>query len=139
MQVFNAPIGEVGFIAEILKDKAHDVCRVIYDSTTDLQDEHPLEPWTMLQYSLHHKVTYWLRTSAPDETKYMAEMVEGALLEAAERAIRIDFGSEEMARRRLHIPARLKGGGIKKHLGLTATNVRGIHSRHSTKMHRSTR
>jgi hypothetical protein len=43
----------------------------------------------------------------------MAKAVEGALLEATERAKRIDFGSEEMTRLRLHIPARLTGGGIK--------------------------
>jgi hypothetical protein len=43
----------------------------------------------------------------------MMEMVEGALRETSEQATGIDFGSEDLARMRLHIPARLKGGGIR--------------------------
>ena len=50
----------------------------------------------------------------------MAEMVEGALLEATEQATRIDFGAEELAMQRLGIHARLKGGGLRKPTELRA-------------------
>ncbi len=41
-------------------------------------------------------------------------MVEGALLEVAERRIMgVDFVAKEMARRRLHIPTTLKEVGIR--------------------------
>ncbi len=43
----------------------------------------------------------------------MAEIVEGALMEAAERAKGVDFGADELAYKRLGILTRLKGGGIR--------------------------
>jgi hypothetical protein len=113
IHVFNAPIGEPEFVAEVLKDKAHEVCGVIHNYSADLQDGHPQEMWTMLQYSLQHRVTYWLQTSTPEGIKEMAELVQGALLEAAKRTTWVGFGSEALARQRLYIPARLKGGGIR--------------------------
>jgi hypothetical protein len=43
----------------------------------------------------------------------MVELVRGALLEVAEWTTGVDFGSKDLSRQRLHIPARLKGGGIR--------------------------
>jgi hypothetical protein len=44
----------------------------------------------------------------------MTKLVHGALLEAAKMTTTwVDFGSEDLARQRLHIPARLKGGWIR--------------------------
>ena len=59
-------------------------------------------------------ITYWLRTCTPTETKEMAKMVEGALLEVAEQTTEIDFGTEELARERPSIPTMLKGRGLRK-------------------------
>jgi hypothetical protein len=56
IQVFNAPICEPEYIAEVPKDKAHEVCRVIKTYTKDLHVVHPQKLWTMLQYSLQHIV-----------------------------------------------------------------------------------
>ncbi len=83
IEVFSSPIGDETFTKKIMKIKAHQVCDVVKDYIVDLQEEHPQELWTMLQYSLHHKVTYWLRTCTPEETKEMAEMVDGDGLEAS--------------------------------------------------------
>ena len=51
----------------------------------------------------------------------MVEIVDGAILEAAEMATRIDFGAEELAKQRLNIPARRKGGGLRNPADLRAT------------------
>ncbi len=52
VHVFNALIGKPKFIAEVLNNKAHGVCRAIKDYTSNLQDEQPQEMRTMLQYSV---------------------------------------------------------------------------------------
>ncbi len=49
----------------------------------------------MLQYSMQHKVTYWLRTCTLDGTREMAEILDGVILEAAEAATGVDFVSEK--------------------------------------------
>jgi hypothetical protein len=113
VHVFNAPIGDPEFVTEVIKDKAHKVCRVINDYATDLEEDHPQEMRTMLHYSLQHKITYWVRISTPEESEEMAEMVEGRLLKAAERATGVNLGTDKLAHRRLGIQARLKGGELK--------------------------
>ena len=73
----------------------------------------------MLQFSLQHRVTYWLRTCTPEETEEMATHVDCFIMEAVQTATGVDFDTEETARNRLHLTARMKGGGIK-----SATNTR---------------
>ena len=55
-----------------------------------------------------------MRTCNPTETEEMAYLVDACVLEAVEAATSIDFDQEEMAEERLRLPARMKGGGIKK-------------------------
>ncbi len=68
----------------------------------------------MLQFSMQHRITYWLRTCTPEETEQMAEYVDSCMMEAVQAATGVDFDNEETARVRLRIPARMKGGGIKR-------------------------
>ena len=85
----------------------------------DLGDEYPQELWTMLQFSLQHRVTYWLWTCTPEETEEMAETVDLCIMEAARAATGVSFETEKMAKKRLRLPACMKGGGVKR-----ATNKR---------------
>ena len=80
----------------------------------DLGDEYPQELWTMSQFSLQHRVTYWLRTCTPEETKEMARTVDNCIMEAVQVATSVKFETEELAKARLRLPARMKGGGIKR-------------------------
>jgi hypothetical protein len=72
----------------------------------------------MLQYFLHHNVTYWLRTCTPAEMEEMASLVNARISEAMEAATCIDFEDKEMAEERLRLPTRMKGEGIKKQMDL---------------------
>ena len=67
----------------------------------------------MLQFSLQHRITYWLRTCTPEETEEMAEHVDKCIMEAAEAATWVEFGMDIAATERLRLPARMKGAGIK--------------------------
>jgi len=66
----------------------------------------------MVQFSLQHRNTYWLRTCTPEETEQMAYYVDCCIMEAVHAATGVDFDNEDAARERLRIPARMKGGGI---------------------------
>jgi len=68
----------------------------------------------MLQFSLQHRVTYWLRTCTPEEIEEMAETMDLCILEAIQAATGVCFDTEKMARERLRLPARMKGGGVKR-------------------------
>jgi len=68
----------------------------------------------MMQFSLQHRITYWLRTCTPEETEQMVEYVDNCIMEAVHAATGVDFDSEDAGRERLRIPARMKGGGIKR-------------------------
>ncbi len=51
----------------------------------------------MLQFSLKHKITYWMRTCTPKETEEMAEHVDKCILEAVESATGVDFDMDRAA------------------------------------------
>ena len=63
----------------------------------------------MLQFSLQHRVTYWLRTCTPEETAEMVGHVDYCIMKADHAAIGVDFNTEVMAKERLRLPARMKG------------------------------
>jgi hypothetical protein len=112
--IFNVPVGEERYVEAVLRDKAQQVGQVTRQYVEDLEEEYPQELWTMLQFSLQHRITYWLRTCTPEETRQMAEHVDYCIMEAVQAATGVDFDGEEAARERLRIPARMKGGGIRR-------------------------
>ena len=80
----------------------------------DLGDDYPQELWAMLQFSLQYRVTYWLRTCTPEETEDMAAHVDCCIMEAVQADTGVDFDKDVMAKERHRLPARMKGGGIKR-------------------------
>ncbi len=66
IQIFNVPLRDERYVKARLREKAMQVQRTTEAYTDDLGDEYPQELWTMLQYSLQHKITYWLRTCTPE-------------------------------------------------------------------------
>ena len=68
LTIFNVPVGEEKFVEVKLREKAQQVERTTVAYVRDLGDEYPQELWTMLQFSLQHRITYWLRTCTPSET-----------------------------------------------------------------------
>jgi len=111
--VFNVPVGEPEYVEAVLRNKAQEVASVARYYIADLEEEYPQELWTLLQYSLQHKITYWLRTCTPEETEEMAGRVDAAILEVCHAATAIRLNDEPVAKNRLRLPARLKGGGIR--------------------------
>ncbi len=109
--IFNVPLGEEGYVRAKLAEKARQVQVTTEAYVQDLGDEYPQELWAMLQFSLQHRVTYWLRTCTPEETEDMAAHVDCCIMEAVQAATGVDFDTDVMAKERLRLPARMKGGG----------------------------
>ena len=79
----------------------------------DLKGKCPQKLWTMLQFSMQHKITYWLRTCTPEETEEIAEHADKCIMEAVEVATGVEFDMDRTTTERLRLPARMKGGEIK--------------------------
>jgi hypothetical protein len=114
LTIFNVPVGEERYVVVKLREKATHVEDTTKFDVRDLGDEYPQELWTMLQFSLQHRITYWLRTCTPEETAEMAGRVDCCIMEAVHAATGVKFDTEVMAKERLRLPARMKGGGIKR-------------------------
>jgi hypothetical protein len=69
-------MGEEKFVEVKLKEKAVRVEKTTETYVRDLGDDYPQELWTMLQFSLQHRITFWLRTCTPTETTEMARHVD---------------------------------------------------------------
>ena len=114
IQIFNVPVGDEEYVAAVLKEMAKKVKSTTRRYVEDLEEKYPQKVWTMLQFSLQHRVTYWLRTCTPEETEEMAAHVDCCIMEAVQAATGVDFDTEEVARERLRLPTRMKGRGIKR-------------------------
>ena len=114
LTIFNVPVGEERFAERKLRDEAMKVKKTTEAYVTDLGDEYPQDMWTMLQFSLQHRITYWMRTYTPEETIEMAGHVDCCIMEVVQAATGVDFDTKVMAKERLRLLARMKGGGIKR-------------------------
>ena len=114
IKVFNVPLGEPKFVEAVLAEKAMQVDELSAMYVESLADEYPQELWSMIYYSLQHKITYWLRNMTPDETAQLAEAVDASVLRAVQAATAAEFLGDNVAQTRLQLPARCKGGGVKK-------------------------
>ena len=63
--IFNVPVGEERYGEAVLRQKAREVEQATRQYVEDLEEKYPQELWTMLQFSLQHMITYWLRTCTP--------------------------------------------------------------------------
>jgi hypothetical protein len=108
-----------------LRDKAEEVAKVTMQYIQDLEEEHPQELWTMLQYSLQHIVTYLLRTYTPEETEEIAKLVDATILEAVHASAGIRFDAEKVAKEKLRLPARWKDGWVKSMVDMRNQTFQG--------------
>ena len=74
--IFNVPVGEEEYAMHVLRDKAEKVKKITKDYTRNLEEKNPHEMWTMLQFFLQHRITYWPRICTPEEIGEMAELVD---------------------------------------------------------------
>ena len=91
IQIFNVPVGEEEYVGAVLREKARKVESTTRRYIDDLEEKYLHELWTMLQFSLHHRITYWLRKCTLEETEEMAAHVDCCIMEAVQTATGVDF------------------------------------------------
>ena len=118
------PIGEDDFEMEWMARRGASVAGYI-NSTTEQLRHLPGHLWTILFYCLQPRLDYWLRLLPVDVTRRAAQAVDAALLSTVEAAGRPGMLTEEdgtqkegVILRRLRLPARRSGGGIRSRLEL---------------------
>ncbi len=122
--VGGVPVGEDDFEMEWMARRGATVAGYI-TSTREQLRHLPGHLWAILFYCLQSRLDYWLRLLPTDITRGAAQAVDAALLSTAEAAGRPGMFTEEdgtqaegVMLRRLRLPARRRGGGIRSRLEL---------------------
>ena len=110
--VGGVPIGEPAFVAEHMRREADEIVSYIQKTVTQLHDS-PHALWAALYYSAQHKFDYWLRHMPPAEVGDAAARIDAAMIQAVEAVSYVGMCGDGYARRRVHLPARMRGCGIR--------------------------
>ena len=125
----NIPVGTDEYVQTYLAEKAHVVVSNVNKISFELTDNSN-EAWCLLYYSSAHQWDYWATHAYPRDSLGPSAIVDAALLGAAERATGVGLSNNQDAiaavwRRRLRLPARLRGGGIRAHVETAAASFVG--------------
>ena len=111
--VGGVPMGTPAFVAEHMRREASDIVSYIQTTVTQLQHS-PHALWAALYYSCSHKFDYWLRHMPPVEVADAAAQIDAAMLVAVDTIGYAGMMVDDIARRRLRLPARMRGCGIRQ-------------------------
>ena len=118
LNVCNIPLGSDGYVRQFLDVKRDAVLSQIQTISEGLQ-AYANEAWCALFYSSAHQWDYWMSHVLPRDSRAHSLAIDDALIEAAKGATGVDVGGDDTTRRRLRLPARLKGAGVRSHVETT--------------------
>ena len=110
--VGGVPIGSNVFVRIKLHEKATEIVEYI-DATVERLSEHPHALWAALYYCCQSRFDYWLRHVAPYFTTGPAGLIDDALMRAVTVLTYQGCADDPLTRRRLRLPARLRGCGLR--------------------------
>ena len=125
----NIPVGNEAYVQTFLAEKASVVASSVKKIAFELHD-YANEAWCLLYYSSSHQFDYWVTHAYPRDSLGPAAVVDAALLDAAKDATGVGFddgrsGVSEVWLRRLRLPARRRGGGVRAHVDTAAASFVG--------------
>ena len=112
INVCNVPLGSQGYVTSFLTSKAEVVASNIRRISKELAN-YANEAWCLLFYSSAAQWQYWIAHAYPCDTRGPSTIVDEALIQAATAATGVDFAGSEISRKRLRLPARLRGAGLR--------------------------
>jgi len=112
IMVGGVPIGEPAFVTEVMRARVAGDVSYIETTVTQLRDQ-PHAAWAALFYSCAPRFDHWLRHMPPHETVQHAAVFDHAMLQAAEQLGYVGMLHDAFTRRRFHLPARMRGCGIR--------------------------
>ena len=125
IEVGGTPVGDAGYVEAYLEDKATAVLSKIATVSTKLRDRHLQSLYCVTYYSLATSFHYWLQHCYPHETRDAARRVDTALLQTVALCISDGAVQDPLTLRRLRMPARMYGGGIREQADLAPAAFAG--------------
>ena len=111
--VSGVPLGEVRFVEAHLAGVVDDTMSKINQITTTLRDRHSQALWSLAYHCMQSKFHYWLQHCHPDAVQAAAERFDAGLLDVVRLCVGDGVATDELVLRRLRLPARMYGGGLR--------------------------
>ena len=96
-----------------MEGKSSEVLSKINTVTSKLRHRHSQSLYTALYYSLANLFHYWLQHCYPAEVLAASQRIDQALLHTASLCVHGQLLSDPFCTRRLRLPARMYGGGVR--------------------------
>ena len=107
IQVGGIPLGDPGYMAYAMGEKATEIESYINNTVNQLRSE-PHHLWTCLYYGVKSKIDYWLQHVTPAESGPYARRVDAAMQRAIETVARRPGAMQnDFIRRRMEQPVRV--------------------------------
>ena len=110
--VGGVPVGTYGFIQDTMEEKTDETVAVL-ESTSGWLDNDPQALWAVLRHCGASRLDYWLGHLAPAHTEEFAMQIDDALVRAFGNITYEGALDDNISRRRYHLPARLRGCGMR--------------------------
>ena len=119
IDVFGVPLGDPGYVAAAMRKRGEEVDGIhrLYVTKLHLR---PALLWCMLQHSLQHRPMFFLRNMPPRQVDVYCRTVDAAMHRSAEAALALALPRDSLAGRRLYLPARERGGGLRSAASIAA-------------------
>lgn len=114
LDVAGVPVGDDIYVAATLDCRAEESVSKIQTITSQLRDHHLQSLHAVIVYCLAPAFHYWIQHCDPRLTAAAAQRVDQALATAATICYGPGVASDPFAARRLRLPARKYGGGLRR-------------------------
>ena len=111
--VCGVPLGEADFISHHLDCKVEEAMSTITTISTKLRDRHLQALWSVTYHCIQTKFQYWAQHCPPTVVQNAAAKFDAAILEVAATCIGNNIRQDPLTLRRLRLPARMYGGGLR--------------------------
>ena len=113
IEIGGTPLGDEHYVQAYLDGKAADLLSKFNTVSNKLRDRHSQSLYTITYYSFTSVFQYWLQHCYPVEVQQAARRVDNALFQVAQTCIPGLTAADELTMRRLQLPARCFGGGLR--------------------------
>ena len=111
--IAGVPVGDEDYVAAYLGHKANQTVSKIETVVTKLRDLHVQSLYSATLHCLNPMLQYWTQHNYPEQITARARTVDHAVLAAVTMCFGTDILDNDVAMRRLRLPARRYGGGLR--------------------------
>ena len=113
VNISGVPVGEARFVANHLACKVENMVSNIQTVSMKLRDRHSQALWSVAYYCLQPKLQYWAQHCTPAALAAAADTFDAAMLQTVHACAGCNIPDDSFALRRLRLPARMYGGGLR--------------------------